>query len=84
MKAWSEGPRLDTSMDEPLVAIEGLPPAPGHMPAGCPFHPRCTHAQPVCKETYPEERLLTIGGKPHRVSCHIDLGDDTTEREANP
>lgn len=41
------------SMDSPLVgrlaAIEGTPPNPRQLPAGCAFAPRCPHAQPTCQ-----------------------------------
>ncbi len=67
-------PRLDAEEGESLAAIEGLPPAPGHMPSGCPFHPRCAHKRPVCETEFPPERVFELGGSRHRVSCHVVLG----------
>lgn len=32
----------------PLRAIGGQPPNPAHLPTGCPFQPRCSHARPDC------------------------------------
>ncbi|MFJ4437751.1 ABC transporter ATP-binding protein [Streptomyces sp. NPDC088923] len=33
---------------EPLPALPGFVPAPGHRAPGCPFAPRCAHATDVC------------------------------------
>jgi oligopeptide transport system ATP-binding protein len=33
----------------PLRAIPGQPPNPADIPAGCPFAPRCAHAEPHCR-----------------------------------
>jgi oligopeptide transport system ATP-binding protein len=38
----------------PLVPIGGSPPSLGRVPAGCPFHPRCTYALPSCATDRPE------------------------------
>ncbi|MCE7028882.1 dipeptide/oligopeptide/nickel ABC transporter permease/ATP-binding protein [Jiella avicenniae] len=40
---------------ERLVAIPGTVPAPGHMPPGCSFAPRCDHAVAACREAPPPE-----------------------------
>jgi len=37
----------------PLTAIEGAPPHIGHMPAGCPFAPRCPRAIARCAAEMP-------------------------------
>jgi oligopeptide/dipeptide ABC transporter ATP-binding protein len=36
-----------------LKAIGGTPPSLGHIPEGCPFHPRCAFAVPACREAPP-------------------------------
>jgi peptide/nickel transport system ATP-binding protein/oligopeptide transport system ATP-binding protein len=59
-------PRLDGA---PLVAIPGLPPAPGRMPSGCPFHPRCPFAIGACREQAPAPRQV---GDDHVVRCHVE------------
>jgi peptide/nickel transport system ATP-binding protein len=41
-----------------------------HMPAGCPFHPRCRYHKKYCEETNPPLRELESG---HWVACHFDL-----------
>jgi peptide/nickel transport system ATP-binding protein len=38
---------------EPLTTIRGLPPNLLHIPAGCPFHPRCPIAVELCREVLP-------------------------------
>jgi oligopeptide transport system ATP-binding protein len=59
-------PRLDAAGREPLTAIPGLPPDLGHLPAGCPFHPRCAEAQDRCRGEYPPRVWL---GPHHAASC---------------
>jgi peptide/nickel transport system ATP-binding protein len=41
---------------------------PSNPPSGCYFHPRCRHAQDVCKTEEPG--LRDLGGK-HFVACHF-------------
>jgi oligopeptide/dipeptide ABC transporter ATP-binding protein len=56
-------------VDDPrpiLPAVPGTPPDPMHLPTGCPFHPRCALAEPICAELRPELRVL-VGG--HRAAC---------------
>jgi oligopeptide/dipeptide ABC transporter ATP-binding protein len=50
----------------PLVPIPGTPPDLAHRPPGCPFHPRCSEAEPVrCQH---DQQLRQIA--PHRdVAC---------------
>jgi oligopeptide/dipeptide ABC transporter ATP-binding protein len=60
-------PRLDEKGQE-LRTIKGLPPNLMRIPPGCPFHPRCPMAQPVCVEQVPPLRPLA----PTRASaCHF-------------
>jgi oligopeptide/dipeptide ABC transporter ATP-binding protein len=48
-----------------LVPIPGLPPSLIHLPAGCPFHPRCRYVMDRCRNETPP--LQTVGG----VSGHV-------------
>ena len=45
--------------------IEGVVPDYTAAPVGCRFHPRCAHAQAVCREPPP---VADLGGG-HRVAC---------------
>ena len=64
-------PRLDTGGTGPLVAIPGAPPNPGAWPQGCPFHPRCAHADERCTSEVPNlESVLTAAAAAHDVACH--------------
>ncbi|KAB0267241.1 ABC transporter ATP-binding protein [Microvirga brassicacearum] len=60
-------PSLDES-DGPLSTIPGLPPNPRDRPSGCPFHPRCSFAKPVCAVERPPMRALS-GGR--MAACHF-------------
>ena len=60
-------PGLDTPADAPLVTIDGQPPRPGEIAAGCSFAPRCAVASEVCRELAPHLRSVA-GGR--QVACH--------------
>jgi oligopeptide/dipeptide ABC transporter ATP-binding protein len=53
----------------PLVPIGGSPPSLGRVPAGCPFHPRCTYAEPSCATHRPEPVSVAAG---HLLACPPD------------
>ena len=46
-------PKLGREADR-LTVIPGSVPAPGHMPSGCRFHPRCPIAKPDCAQKLPD------------------------------
>jgi oligopeptide/dipeptide ABC transporter ATP-binding protein len=52
----------------PLVAIPGAPPTPRQVPPGCAFHPRCTYAKEISRETVPP--LMPVDGR--LLACHVD------------
>jgi oligopeptide/dipeptide ABC transporter ATP-binding protein len=52
----------------PLVAIQGAPPTPRHIPPGCAFHPRCGYARPSCVEAIPP--LVPVNGR--ALACPVD------------
>ena len=59
-------PRIDRR-SERLAQIPGQPPLPTARPVGCPFQPRCAHADPaVCAD--PDAGLLTVGAA-HSTAC---------------
>ena len=55
------------SMEDELKSIDGNVPNLVTPPSGCRFHPRCSHAMAVCKETFPE---MTEIGQRHLVACY--------------
>ncbi|MFC5140851.1 ABC transporter ATP-binding protein [Actinomycetospora rhizophila] len=61
-------PRVDDVAGAPLRPIPGLPPSLSAIPNGCPFHPRCAHAQDVCTDEVPALREV---GSDHRAACHF-------------
>jgi oligopeptide transport system ATP-binding protein len=42
--------------------------SPVQAPQGCAFHPRCPHAQDVCRRVTPP---LEVGRNGHAVACHV-------------
>lgn len=64
-------PRLG-HRDGTLEFIPGQVPDMAFPPSGCAFHPRCTRATAVCKQSQPE---YTIETGQHKVACHhVDAG----------
>jgi peptide/nickel transport system ATP-binding protein len=71
----------DVDPDRPLVpaSLRGEPPSPMDMPAGCPFHPRCPHAEEVCAHgAVPALRPVADT----HVACHFDLPPPQATSEA--
>ncbi len=61
-------PRLP-GPERKLSSLPGQPPAPGKLPAGCAFAPRCPLAQQTpCRQVEPE---LTQHGSERQVRCHF-------------
>jgi peptide/nickel transport system ATP-binding protein len=69
-------PTIEGSRDR-LAFIPGNVPNPLDMPGGCPFHPRCGEAMPVCRETMPG---VTTLGEGHTVRCWLH---ETTREATN-
>lgn len=51
-----------------VPALRGEIPSPISPPGGCPFHPRCPAAMPVCKDQEPSPVNL---GRTHWAACHL-------------
>lgn len=60
-------PKLGKKTGERLEAIQGMIPDPFSVPAGCPFHNRCTEFMPGICDRY--EPALTPVGENHYASC---------------
>ena len=61
-------PDLDPKSGRQRIRLEGDVPSASKPPPGCHFHPRCRHAMPICKETYPP--VTDLGGG-RNVRCHL-------------
>ncbi|GIV84307.1 MAG: dipeptide/oligopeptide/nickel ABC transporter ATP-binding protein [Candidatus Roseilinea sp.] len=64
---------------QPLAPIQGMVPSPFRRPSGCTFHPRCSHAMPICQAVEPSMIPLDHG---HHVRCL--LYDDAARQIAPP
>jgi len=51
-----------------LYQIPGQPPDLAHLPAGCPFAPRCERAEEICRGEFPPFVQLT---PTHHSLCHF-------------
>jgi peptide/nickel transport system ATP-binding protein len=68
-------PRLDRARTERLSPIPGTPPSLIHVPAGCPFHPRCAYAglnDGRSENEVPELRAVAPG---HLAACHLSIDE---------
>jgi peptide/nickel transport system ATP-binding protein len=61
-------PRMEPTARLPGAALQGEPPSPLEVPAGCPFHPRCPQALPECRSGEPP--VFRPAGEA-LVACHL-------------
>jgi len=61
-------PKMSPGQGRWQAPLGGELPSPVDRPSGCHFHPRCPHAMPVCRSTYP---AIARVGPAHRVRCHL-------------
>jgi oligopeptide/dipeptide ABC transporter ATP-binding protein len=59
-------PRMTETSVNDGFEVDGEPPSPYDVPAGCRFHPRCPLASEICRENDPP--LLTVGPA-HESAC---------------
>jgi oligopeptide transport system ATP-binding protein len=71
-------PRVDEALDSRLRAIEGQPPDPAHLPAGCAFQPRCDWCLDRCAEEIP---ALITDADGAQLACFVNV-DEAPRREA--
>ena len=63
-------PNPDPRRGRPGRPLEGDVPGLLHAPNGCAFHTRCPLAQPQCRESVPELRVVDTTGL-QRAACHL-------------
>jgi len=61
-------PRPGKHQDKRIILTGDLP-SPAAPPPGCPFHPRCPQALPVCARQAPPVHTLDTG---HSWACHLE------------
>ncbi|MGA5656642.1 ABC transporter ATP-binding protein [Rahnella contaminans] len=62
-------PEIDPDRPLPENSLQGEPPSPVSLPAGCAFHPRCARALPACRQgAAPETRHIAD----HAFACVLD------------
>jgi peptide/nickel transport system ATP-binding protein/oligopeptide transport system ATP-binding protein len=64
-------PVADLDRKTKRIVLEGDVPSPVNPPGGCPFHPRCRHAQDVCRTEVPELKRYRSNGGDHFAACHL-------------
>ena len=64
-------PRINSSLRSKRIILAGDVPDPSAPPPGCPFHPRCPQAMPVCKEEAPPLSERGDRTPRHQVWCHL-------------
>jgi oligopeptide transport system ATP-binding protein len=67
-----------TSARKDRIRLAGEPPKPTNPPSGCPFHPRCPMAQPICTTETP---MLQPWLPNRKAACHFAL--DVTSAESD-
>jgi peptide/nickel transport system ATP-binding protein len=61
-------PVIELNPKREVIRLHGDLPSPANPPAGCHFHPRCHHAMPVCRETYPRTGNFS---STHTARCYL-------------
>jgi oligopeptide transport system ATP-binding protein len=56
------------AQDAELYQIPGLPPDVAHLPPGCPFAPRCSRAEDICRSDFPP---FVQTSEQHSSLCHF-------------
>lgn len=61
-------PPADPDIRPDRIRLQGEVPSPANPPPGCIFHPRCSYAQPICRQEEPPLAEIEPG---HFASCHF-------------
>lgn len=62
-----------TRAGQRLNQIPGTMPSLQQIPAGCPFHNRCSYAQAICTRQLPSIPTTTTTADEHSAACHFPL-----------
>ncbi|HMJ32574.1 MAG TPA: ABC transporter ATP-binding protein [Baekduia sp.] len=73
---------VDTSRDEPIVAIKGSPPDPTALPPGCPFAPRCPNVRDDCSAALVDLRPRPAADGRGEAACLHPHTDDALAEKA--
>ena len=68
-------PDPDKSDKRDRIILVGDVPSPVNPPSGCPFHPRCPKAQPLCVEEMPALTPAFADPPDHLKACHFPVAD---------
>jgi oligopeptide transport system ATP-binding protein len=77
----SSVPTAEPGALRPPPALRGDPPSPLEPPKGCHFHPRCPHAEMVCRLIVPLSREVEPG---HFAMCHFDFDGGAKRQPQTP
>jgi len=64
----SSVPQIEADSGRSIIPLTGDLPSPAAPPAGCHFHPRCVHAMPVCRASYPPVSQFSTT---HTAHCYL-------------
>ncbi len=71
----SSVPRIEENASQRMTLVKGDLPSPMAPPQGCHFHPRCPHAMPICRETYPPVSAFSAT---HTTHCYLYTSESIT------
>jgi len=63
-------PVPDPTIEKDLFVLEGDVPSPLSPPRGCPFNPRCSRHQDICKHEFPTLKKSAFGSE---TACHFPI-----------
>ena len=69
-RCWRRRPALGHEARDPRRALKEDPRARSVRPSGCPFHPRCPRAEPICSDLLPA-LLPAPAGSDRVAACHF-------------
>jgi peptide/nickel transport system ATP-binding protein len=61
-------PVIDPAAQRQVIRLAGDLPSPANPPSGCHFNPRCPHAMPVCRQSYPGATEISAT---HSTCCYL-------------